>query len=109
MKFVGKIGFWEGDRETKPGVFRPEIIEKSYTGDVYRNSRRFQSGDNQQNENLTISNQISIISDLYLRNNWGSIRYVVWNGVKWKVSSVEVGHPRLVLELGGIYNAETIT
>lgn len=112
MKFVGKVGFWEEEVEVKPGVFRSDIVEKTYTGEVYRNKRRFQSGENQQNENLVINNQISILSDLYARNNWGSIRYVIWNGVKWKVTSIEVAHPRLILEIGGIYNgknAEAIT
>lgn len=106
MKFVGKVGFWEEEVEVKPGVFRSDIIERSYTGDVYRNRRGFQAGENQQNKNLTINNQISILSDLYARNNWGSIRYVIWNEVKWEVTSVEVAYPRLVLEIGGVYNGE---
>lgn len=106
MKFVGKVGFWEKEIEVKPGVFRSDIIEKTYTGEVYRNNRRFQSGENQQNQNLVINNQISILSDLYARNNWASIRYVIWNGAKWQVTSVEVTYPRLVLEIGGVYNGE---
>lgn len=32
MKFSGKIGFWIEDVEIKPGVFKPQIIEKDYTG-----------------------------------------------------------------------------
>ena len=54
MKFSGKIGFWIKDVEIKPGVFKPKIIEKNYTGDVLRNIRRFQSVENQQNENLAV-------------------------------------------------------
>lgn len=108
MKFSGKIGFWIEDVETKPGVFKPQVIEKNYTGDVLRNIRRFQSAENQQNENLIVNNKLSIISDLYLQQNWGSIKYVSWNGVNWQVSSVDVGSfPRIVLELGGVYNGKT--
>ena len=108
MKFSGKIGFWIKDVEIKPGVFQPQIIEKNYTGDVLRNIRRFQSVENQQNENLAVNNKLSIISDLYLQQNWGSIKYVSWNGVNWQVSSVDIGSfPRIVLELGGVYNGKT--
>lgn len=108
MKFSGKIGFWFEDVETKPGVFKPQIIEKKYIGDVLRNIRRFQSVENQQNENLAVNNKLSIISDLYLQQNWGSIKYVSWNGVNWHVASIDVGSfPRVVLELGGVYNGKT--
>lgn len=110
MKFSGKIGFWVEDIEIKPGVFKPNIIEKSYFGDILRNNRRFQTAQNQQNENLVVNNQISIISDLYIQQNWSSIKYVLWNGVRWKVSSIDIGsYPRIVLELGGVYNGTIIS
>lgn len=108
MKFSGKIGFWTKDVETKPGVYKSGIVEKFYVGDVLKNIRNFQSAENQQNENLRLNNRISIISDLYMQKNWGSIKYVTWNGVNWKVSSVDIGsYPRVILELGGIYNGKT--
>lgn len=106
MKFSGVIGFWEKDAEVKSGVYKSQIVERPYTGDITRNYRKFNSAENQQNDNLRVNNQVSIVSDLYLRNNWASIKYVLWNGVKWKVNTVEVGHPRLVLEIGEVYNGE---
>lgn len=110
MKFSGKIGFWLKDAEAKPGVYKSDIIEKSYTGDILRNSRRFQSAENQQNENLKITNRLSIISDLYMQKNWSSIKYVSWNGVNWKVESIDISSPpRIILELGGVYNGKTST
>lgn len=110
MKFSGKVGFWEKDVETKPGVYKPEILERSYVGDVLRDTRRFQSGDNQQNENLVVSNRISIISDLYMKQNWSSIKYVVWNGVNWAVKTIDVSqYPRVLIDLGGVYNGKTGT
>lgn len=110
MKFSGRVGFWIKDVETKPGVYKPEIVEKSYTGDIQRNTRRFQSAENQQNENLKITNRISIISDLYMQKNWPSVKYVLWNNVKWNVSSVDLSsYPRVILELGGVYNGKTGT
>ena len=110
MKFSGMIGFWSEDVERKSGVFKPKIVEKNYVGDVLRNVRRFQSAENQQNENLTTTNKISIISDLYMRKNWNSIKYVKWNNVNWNVNSVDItSYPRIILELGGVYNGKTTT
>lgn len=110
MKFSGKIGFWLEDIETKPGVYKPNIVEKQYTGDVLRNIRRWQAVENQQNEDLVPNNRISVISDLFMQQNWASIKYVLWNGVKWKVTSVDVGSPpRMILDLGGVYNGKSGT
>lgn len=108
MKFSGKIGFWLNDVETKPGVFSPDIVERSYVGDVIKNIRRFQQVENQQNENLQVNNRISIICDLFMITNYPSIKYVCWNGAKWKVSSVDItSYPRVILELGGVYNGKS--
>ena len=101
-KYFGKIGFAE-TVETRPGVWVEEIVEKEYFGDVFRNTRRLQSGD-QINDNLTVSNEISVVSDPYADANFHSIRYVEFMGTKWKATNVEVKYPRLVMTLGGVYN-----
>lgn len=103
MKFSGKIGFWEGDEEVQPGIWRQKIIERSYLGELIKNYRNWQSGD-KQNADMTLNNQISILSDLYLRQNYHSIRYILWNGVKWEVTGVELNYPRLQLSIGGMYH-----
>lgn len=108
MKFSGKVGFWIEDAETKPGVYKPGIVERPYTGDVQKNIRRFQSAENQQNDNLVTNNRISIIANLFIQENWPSIKYVYWNGIKWKVNSVDItSYPRVFLDLGGVYNEST--
>lgn len=106
MKFSGSIGFWLPETEVSPGVWKPTIVEKPYAGDVIRNYRNAQN-QNSQNDDLVLNNQISILSDLYLRDNWDSIRYVLWNGVRWKVTSVEINYPRVILQVGGVYNGAT--
>lgn len=103
MKFFGKVGFWEEDVETAQDVYGPKITEKSYTGDVINDNRRFTSPD-MQNKTFTLNNKISILGDFYAHEKWPSIRYVLWKDVKWEVTNVEVSHPRLILTLGGVYN-----
>lgn len=100
-KWFGVIGY-EETVETSPGVWKEQITERSYYGDVTRNNRRLQSTD-KVNDDLTISNEISIVSDPYANDHFYSMRYVEFQGAKWKVSNVEVQYPRLILTLGGLY------
>ena len=103
MKYYGKVGFWFDDVEVRPGVYKPELVEKSYTGDVIRHNQRWNSTSN-QNDNVNLSNRISILGDLYLNENLSSIKFVTYMGTKWKVNSIEVQYPRVIVELGGVYN-----
>lgn len=101
-KFYGKIGYAE-TRETTPGVWTEEITERNYTGDIIKNTRRWQSGDS-LNDDLVINNIISIVADPFAYQNFHAIRYIMWMGASWKVTNVEVQRPRLILTIGGVYN-----
>ena len=101
-KFCGVIGY-AVTKETKPGIWEEQIVEVEYFGDVIRNSRRF-SGSAKVNDDINISNQISIIADPFANNNFHAMKYVVFMGAKWKISEVAVQYPRLVLTIGGLYN-----
>lgn len=103
-KFYGLIGFADSVKSS-PGVFEDVITERSYRGDLMQNSRRLVSGD-QVNDDINISNELSIVADPYVRHNFHSIRYVVFMGSKWKVTNVRVEYPRLILTLGGVYNGQ---
>ena len=102
-RWCGVIGYAE-TLEIEPGVWSEEFTERKYYGDLLRNSRRLQ-GSQQVNDDITISNQISILADPYAVQHFHAIRYAELFGTKWKVSSVEAQYPRLILELGGVYNA----
>lgn len=101
-KYYGKIGYAE-TVETNPGVWTEQITERSYYGDMIRNTRRLQSA-GQVNDNINIANDLSIIADPYAINNFHTMRYAEFMGAKWKISNVEVQYPRLILTLGGLYN-----
>lgn len=102
MKWYGKIGYAR-DITLSPGVHDVEYIERNYRGDLMRNNRNWNDS-NSINGNLTISNQISVLSDPYILSNFQDIRYVEFMQKKWKVTNVEVQYPRLILTLGGEYN-----
>ena len=101
-KFFGTVGFADSV-ETAPDVWTEQITERPYFGDFLRNTRRLQES-GQVNDDITISNEISIVADPYARENFHTMRYIEYMGVKWKVVSVEVQYPRLILTTGGVYN-----
>lgn len=101
-KYYGAIGF-ATNIETSPGVWEDQITERQYFGDLIRNTRRLQTAD-KLNDDISISNQISIVGDPYIQENIYAMRYVTFGRAKWKISSVEVQYPRLILEIGGLYN-----
>jgi hypothetical protein len=103
-RFYGEIGFAAGESvETAPGVWEDVITVRNYTGDVLRNTRKLQEGENQNND-LSVNNSISIVADGYASENFFAMRYIKWMGTLWIVSDVEVQRPRLLLRLGGVYN-----
>ena len=104
-KFYGEIGYVI-PTEIRPGVFKDELVKRNYYGELVRNSRRLQSSD-QVNDNINISNEISIVSDPYANENFHSMRYAFYMGTRWKITDIEVQYPRLNLTLGGVWNGES--
>jgi hypothetical protein len=101
-RFAGKIGF--GLTVDKGnGKHELEVTERTYLGDVIRNAKRFNE-DAKVNDNIVLSNSISIVADPFANTHVAAIRYVNWMGALWKVTRIETQSPRLILELGGVYN-----
>lgn len=101
-KWYGPIGYAE-TVEIRPGVHKDVITERMYSGDLLQNSRSLQSSD-QLNDDINVANKISIIADPFAYQNFHSMKYVEFMGAKWKITKVEVNHPRLILTVGGVYN-----
>lgn len=104
MKFYGLVGYAE-TIETKPGVWEEKITERMYYGDLTRNTRKLQNSET-LNDDINVANEISIVADPFARQNFHSMRYVGFMGSNWKISSVEVQYPRLILTIGGVYHAD---
>lgn len=103
-KFYGMIGYAE-TKETSPGVWTETITERPYKGDIKRMFKRWDTGE-KVNDDLDVSNEISILSDPYADQHFHLIRYVAWAGARWKVKNVTVERPRLRLTIGGVYNGQ---
>jgi hypothetical protein len=102
-KWFGVIGYGK-TVEKSPGVYKYEITEREYTGDLTRTTSRWSPSSESTNDNLVVNNMISILADPFARDNFHSIKYVTFMGTKWKITNVEVQYPRLLLTMGGEYN-----
>ena len=100
-KYYGAVGY--ATAVNNHGVVTQDIEERYYCGDSIRVSRRMDSGDS-ANGNISVGNQISIVSDPYALQNFCDIKYATFMGIKWRVTTVEVQYPRLILTLGDVYN-----
>jgi len=102
-RFFGRVGYAIGPTESGPGVWVEGIVEREYYGDILQNIRRLQEGPS-VNPDIDVQNSISVVADAYAMQHFFAIRYVVWAGVYWTVTSVEVQSPRLLFRLGEVYN-----
>lgn len=104
-KFCGVIGF-ASDEETSPDVYDERISERIYYGDIVRSDAKWERSDH-LNDNFNIQNNISILADSFALKHTHLMRYVSYLGTRWKISSINVQHPRIILSIGGVYNGES--
>lgn len=106
-KWYGKIGY-ELTAETEPGFWEPKIVERDTYGDLTSDRRRRQSNSEGVNDDLNLANVLSIIADPFANENCSHMAYAEIMGTKWKITSIEIQFPRLVLTIGGVYNENSI-
>lgn len=102
-KFYGNIGFVK-TVEIEPGVYEPEESIRPYYGDILYNRRRWATQESSTNDDLKLTNSISILADEFLVENMGFIKWVDFMGSKWKVDTANLVYPRIELTFGGVYN-----
>lgn len=102
MKFADMIGY-AITKKVSPSKWVEVIEERKYFGDIKSFSRRANQKDS-TNDDLTLNIRISIIADPFIKQNINTIRYIKYNGSRWKIDSIDVAYPRLILNIGGLYN-----
>jgi hypothetical protein len=70
------------------GIWDDVAVERSYRGDILQNIRKWEPTEH-KNDDVVISNRISIIADIFAYENLSTIRYVSWMGIRWKVNNIE--------------------
>lgn len=107
MKYYGDVTFViQREDPEAPGDWKEYKVVKPYKGDWTRLESRWNSGD-KINDDKRVNNQLEIIADTFSTINFTDIRCVKWMGHQWAVTTVTPRPPKLVLEIGGLYNAGT--
>lgn len=107
-KYYGIVGFVKTYEDPEnPGVWKTEVHEDHYRGDVKRYAKRITASGEKVNSDVIVTNAISIIADPYAIENFQYIKYAEWMGTFWTVASVDVNRPRFELSLGGVYVRES--
>lgn len=103
-RFRGAVGYGESvETPADSGKWVLQITARTLYGDVIRNTSQVESGMG-LNDDIRVSNQISVVADAYAIEHFTKIKYVMWLGVAWTVTDVEVRPPRLILSLGEVWN-----
>ena len=102
MRFSGKIGY-ALLTETAPGVWEEEITERPYKGDVEQRTEAFMLADSILPQYRTTTS-VSVLSDGVKEQNYGLLRYLMYGGVRWTVTSIVREPPRMIIYIGDKYN-----
>lgn len=86
------------------GIYSEEIEEKVYYGDLLSSRWNNENNSNSTNTNIKLNNSISIICDKYLSENISVMRYITYKNSKWCITGIEIQPPRIIINIGGIYN-----
>ncbi|HEI0617319.1 TPA: hypothetical protein SIF56_004548 [Escherichia coli] len=105
-KYAGLVGY-ATQEEISPGVWEDVIIERRMRGDILRSVTQNQTSEVSVNDDVSINNRFSLIGDPFSKAHFQDMRYVKYLGRTYKVDSVELAHPRLIVEIGGIWNGPT--
>lgn len=102
-RFHGKVGFTIYIDDQTTGIADEQVVERTYFGTVTEHRRSWNPSD-MVTKDLRLSNQISITADDFAFKHSSAICYCEYMGGLWEVSSIRVVRPRIILNLGGVYN-----
>ena len=107
MRYKGRIGFAiTAPREEGSDIYDPTIVWKTYKGDAPRTMVQRRDSTEGVNENIDLSQTISIVMDTFLSRNYLHICAIEFAGEFWNVKNIQIKTPRLELTIGGVYTGD---
>lgn len=101
-KYAGLVGYVTQEQKV-PGVWSSVENPRMMKGDILRQYSTNQDG-SKVNGDVSFNHRISLIGDAYSFANYFSIKWIQNDNIKWKVTSIEIQRPRIIVSLGGVYN-----
>jgi hypothetical protein len=90
-------------QEVRPGIWEDVITELPKLAEIDQRTEAFNVGESIIPEYRTTTS-VSVLSGGAIQVNYSDLRYVLYAGVRWSVSSAAVDYPRMKLYLGEVYN-----
>lgn len=105
-RFAGTVGYTVQE-ETTPGVWTTVEKTRKMKGDIMKQVASHQSSE-YLHDDVVLSHRVSLIGDAYAFDNYFNISWVKMDTQKWKVASIEVDRPRIIVTLGGVWNESKV-
>lgn len=105
-RFHGIVGFGIPEDDQVTGIATERMAEKRYYGKILSHIRNWAETDG-INADLKLQNRIAITANDYALSHLSALRYVIWQGTAWTISSVEVKGPEIILSIGGVWHGRT--
>jgi len=101
-RFWGNIGINRGTQTTAPGIIENVIEEMKVKGEI----RNVKASWSQQamNDGIRMQHLLSVVTPEDSEIDFNEVVYIVWQGRKWAVTSIQYNRPRVELTMGGLYN-----
>ena len=104
-RFHDKVGFLIPNDDQTTGIASNKAVERPCYGTILEHTKRWDGGD-KKNSDLRLDARIEIIANDYVRKHIQYIAYVHYLNYYWTVESFTPSFPRIVLNIGGVWNGE---
>lgn len=96
------MGFSE-PQQVRPGVWEDVITEVPKLADIQQRTETFNVEGNVIPEYKTTTT-VSVLSQGPIKPDYTNLRYVLYAGERWFITSINHAPPRLTLFIGEVYN-----
>lgn len=103
-RYSGLVGYVTQE-ETVPGVWSPVENPRTMKGEIIRQSST-NPDHGKINSDISLNHRVSLWGDAYAFDSYYAIKWIQIDGRKWEVTSVEIKRPRIIVTVGGLWNAQ---
>lgn len=104
-KFSGLVGYGQ-QVEIEPGVWDTDDKVVMMRGDLIRQNADIKTSG--VNDEISLGHRVSLIGNAFAFDNYFNMKWIIVYGQKWKIASVEIQRPRIIVSLGGLWNGQNL-
>lgn len=105
MRAAVVLGLAE-EQEVRPGISEDVITESPKLAEVKQRTEAF-TVEGEIIPRYRTTTSVSVLSDGVIKPDYSNLRYVLYAGVRWSISTVTHEPPRMTIFIGEVYNGPT--